>query len=179
MAAPKDTVPQIKFDKRNYRKHSDKNKKIIKKSLDEFGAGRSILIDPENEIIAGNGVTEAWGNKPIRIIETDGKELIAIKRTDLKTKDKKRKELALIDNHASDTSEFDNDLIQEDFNKDLLEDWDIEINEPPKKVKQELKAYKKHHILISYPPQLHAEIISLIEDICNIDDEIELESGSN
>ena len=33
----------IKFDKRNYRIHSDENKELIKKSLLECGAGRSIL----------------------------------------------------------------------------------------------------------------------------------------
>ena len=49
---------QIKFDKRNYRKHNDKNKELINKSLEECGAGRSRLIDAENEIIAGNGVFE-------------------------------------------------------------------------------------------------------------------------
>ena len=49
---------EIKFDKRNYRKHNDKNKKLIKKSLQECGAGRSIIIDNEGEIIAGNGVYE-------------------------------------------------------------------------------------------------------------------------
>ena len=46
----------IKFDKKNYRKHNDKNKKLINKSLKECGAGRSILIDNQNEIIAGNGI---------------------------------------------------------------------------------------------------------------------------
>ena len=30
----------ITFDKRNYRKHSDENKRVIKKSLEELGAGR-------------------------------------------------------------------------------------------------------------------------------------------
>ena len=44
----------IKFDKRNYRKHNDKNKQLINKSLKECGAGRSIVIDNEGEIIAGN-----------------------------------------------------------------------------------------------------------------------------
>ena len=32
---------EIKFDKRNYRKHDKKNKSLIKKSLEKFGAGRS------------------------------------------------------------------------------------------------------------------------------------------
>lgn len=41
---------EIKFDKRNYRKHNDKNKTLINKSLEECGAGRSILIDNEGEI---------------------------------------------------------------------------------------------------------------------------------
>lgn len=46
-------MEKIKFDKKNYRRHNDRNKELIKKSLSECGAGRSILIDKENEIFAG------------------------------------------------------------------------------------------------------------------------------
>jgi len=124
----------IKPDTNNYRKHSDKNKRIIGKSLKELGAGRSILLDSEDEIIAGNGVYEQAEkqNIPIRVIETDGTELIAVKRTDLKPGDEKRKTLALIDNYASDTSDFDNELINADFEKDVLDDWEFEsdVNAP-------------------------------------------------
>lgn len=42
----------IKFDKRNYRKHNDRNKELIKKSLEECGAGRSIVIDNDDEMNA-------------------------------------------------------------------------------------------------------------------------------
>ena len=49
---------KIKFDERNYRKHSDQNKKIIKKSLQELGAGRSVVIDADDTLVAGNGVYE-------------------------------------------------------------------------------------------------------------------------
>ena len=123
-------MAKIKLDSRNYRVHTDKNKMIIDKSLKELGAGRSILIDSENEIIAGNGVFEQAEkqNIKIKIVETDGTELIAVKRTDLKTSDKKRKKLALIDNHASDTSEFDMELINKDFDKIELEEWGVEEN---------------------------------------------------
>ena len=99
---------EIKFDKRNYRKHGNKNKKLIKKSLEECGAGRSIVIDNDGEIIGGNGIYEAWGNKPVKVIETDGSELVVVKRTDLRTGDEKRKRLAVLDNSTSDTSEIDN-----------------------------------------------------------------------
>lgn len=120
---------EIKFDEHNYRKHSDKNKKIIKKSLKELGAGRSILLDKENSLIAGNGVYEqaqALGI-PVRVIETDGSELIAVKRTDLATADDKRRKLALADNAASDLSNFDNNLLNADWAKDVLKEWGCNV----------------------------------------------------
>lgn len=122
---------EIKFDKRNYRKHNDKNKKLIKKSLEELGAGRSILLDAENEIVAGNGVFEqAKALKiPVKIVETDGSELIAVKRTDLLTDDDKRKKLAVMDNSTSDTSTFDFDLLKTDFDIPELQEMGVEIEE--------------------------------------------------
>ena len=120
----------IKFDKRNYRKHSDKNKELINKSLKECGAGRSIVIDNEDNIIAGNGIYEQaqkLGIK-IKIIETDGSELVVVKRTDLATDDEKRKQLAVMDNSASDSSEFDFELLNEDFDSSTLEDWGLDVD---------------------------------------------------
>lgn len=82
---------KIKQDKRNYRKHGDRNKAMIRRSLEECGAGRSILIDNENTAVAGNGVLEQAEKLgiPIRVIESDGSELIAVKRTDLSPDDPK------------------------------------------------------------------------------------------
>ena len=117
----------IKFDERNYRKHNDKNKELINKSLAECGAGRSILIDAEDEIIAGNGVFEQAQELgiPVKVVETDGSELIAVKRTDLATQDEKRKRLAVMDNSASDSSEFDMPLLLEDFEAPDLQDMGV------------------------------------------------------
>lgn len=118
----------IKLDKRNYRKHGDKNKDLIRKSLEECGAGRSILIDNEDEIIAGNGVYEQAkaAGIPVKVVETDGSELIAVKRTDLQTDDSKRKQLAVMDNSTSDSSEFDFELLQADFEVPELQDLGID-----------------------------------------------------
>lgn len=120
---------EIKFDKRNYRKHNDKNKQLIKKSLKDCGTGRSILIDKEGEIIAGNGVYEQASKLkiPVKVIETDGKELIAIKRTDLATDDDRRKQLAVMDNTTSDSSEFDVEMLQEDFGVDFLGEMGVDV----------------------------------------------------
>ena len=120
----------IKFDARNYRKHNDKNKKLIQKSLKECGAGRSIVIDNEGEIIAGNGIYEQAQKLGLKtkVIETDGSELVVVKRTDLATDDEKRKQLAVMDNSTSDSSEFDFDLLNKDFETETLEDWGIDAN---------------------------------------------------
>ena len=122
-------MTNIKFDKRNYRKHNDKNKNLINKSLKECGAGRSIVIDNDNEIIAGNGIYEQAQKLGIKtkIVETDGSELVVVKRTDLATDDVKRKQLAVMDNSTSDSSEFDVELLSEDFEVDTLNDWGIEL----------------------------------------------------
>jgi site-specific DNA-methyltransferase (adenine-specific) len=122
-------MDEIKFDKRNYRLHNDENKRVIKKSLKELGAGRSIVIDKDGEIIAGNGVYEQAKKLGIKtkIVETDGSELVVVKRTDLATGDEKRKKLALADNAASDTSEWANDLLREDWTPEVLADFGVEL----------------------------------------------------
>lgn len=107
----------IKLDPKNYRRHNKKNKELIAKSLTECGAGRSVLIDKEGALIAGNGVYEQAKklNIPTKIIETDGSELIVVQRKDLATKDLKRKKLAVMDNSASDSSDFDLEVMKTDF----------------------------------------------------------------
>ena len=120
-------MTKIKQDRRNYRVHNDENKRVIRKSLEELGAGRSIVIDNEGEIIAGNGVYEQAQKLGIKtkIVETDGSELVVVKRTDLATGDDKRKRLALADNAASDTSEWADELLREDWTPEVLADFGV------------------------------------------------------
>lgn len=120
----------IKFDEKNYRLHDEKNKAVIKKSVDELGAGRSILIDKDGKIIAGNGVFEQWGARPVKVIETDGSELVVVKRKDLSSNDPKRQQLAFADNHSSDLSEWNKELLLADWDELKLDGWDIELNIP-------------------------------------------------
>lgn len=138
-------VTDLKFDKRNYRKHGDKNRNLIRKSIEEAGLGRSIVIDAENEIIAGNGlVSQLDKNTQLRVVETTGDELVVVKRTDLKTGDAKRKALAIYDNSTSDTSEFDIELLKADFSVKELEEFglddipedEVDVAEPIEETKE-------------------------------------------
>ena len=120
-------LKDIKFDKHNYRKHSAENQKLIKKSLEETGFGRSVLIDSENCLIAGNGVvSQLPKNTKIKVVETDGTEMVVVKRTDLKTSDRKRKELARNDNATANNVEWEQEELKQDFSLDELKAWGIE-----------------------------------------------------
>lgn len=77
---------------------------LLEKSFRELGAGRSLLLDKNNRIIAGNKSTEtaaAIGLKNVIIVETDGTQLVAVKRTDIDLDSKQGRELAIADNATS------------------------------------------------------------------------------
>ena len=84
-----------------------------------------------------------------KIVETDGSELVVVKRTDLKTDDEKRKALAVMDNSTSDTSEFDLELLTADFSVDELSDFGIELpeEEEEKNESGESEDYEEKYIL--------------------------------
>ena len=155
----------IKFDKRNYRKHNDRNKELIKKSLEECGAGRSIVIDTDDEIIAGNGIYEQAQalNIPLKVMETDGSELVVVKRTDLNTDDEKRKKLAVMDNSTSDSSEFDINLMSEDFTNGELLDMGVVIPEDVEVEVEDSKYTRKVSIPIYEVKGEEPEISEMID----------------
>jgi DNA modification methylase len=108
------SIKDLKSDHKNARKRTDRSAKLIAESLQRYGAARSIVIDEDNRILAGNGTIEgakAAGIQNIRVIETDGTEIIAVKRTGLSEDEKIG--LALADNRTSDLSDWDKDMLQQ------------------------------------------------------------------
>ena len=94
-------VSDLTFDDKNFNKHTEFGMSLIEKSLRNNGAGRSILIDKNNRIIAGNGVVETAaqiGLEDVQIVESDGTKIIAVKRTDIDLDSKQGREMALADN---------------------------------------------------------------------------------
>ena len=106
------SIKDLKSDHKNARRRTDRSAELIKESLQRYGAARSIVIDEDNRILAGNGTIEGAkeaGIDRIRIIETDGDEVIAVRRTGL-TEDQKVG-LALADNRTADLSEWDQEML--------------------------------------------------------------------
>jgi hypothetical protein len=126
-------INELNFDNKNANKHTQKGLRLLEKSLSKLGAGRSILIDKDNNIIAGNGVVEVAGQiglDKIKVIETDGTELIAVKRKDVSINSKKGRELAIADNQTAKTSiDFDMDVLNEISDEFALDlgDWELDM----------------------------------------------------
>lgn len=96
-------IEELRQDNLNFNKGTYQGEVLIKKSLERFKAGRSVLIDKDNNIIAGNktvSVAATMGMK-VRVIETTGDELVAVKRTDIDIDSKEGRELALADNRTA------------------------------------------------------------------------------
>lgn len=132
------TIKDLKFDDKNFNKHTEFGMSLLEKSLRENGAGRSILLDKDNNIIAGNGIVEAAGSvglEKVKIIEATGDEIIAVKRTDVSLNSHKGRSMALADNAtASADLEWDEDNLRSEFDDDELHQWGVDDFKPYKEI---------------------------------------------
>ena len=106
-------VSDLTPDPKNARRRTPQSSHLIKESLQRYGAARSVVVDENNMLIAGHGTVEAakeLGINKVRVIETDGDELIAVKRTNWSPGQKIGANLA--DNRTSDLSEWDAEMLQ-------------------------------------------------------------------
>lgn len=120
---PTDTVSldTLSPDPHNARRHTERNLATLEASLREVGAARSIVVDEDGTVLAGNATVKAAaeaGINRVRVVETDGTELVAVRRSGLTPEQKRR--LALFDNRASELAEWDASLLAA-----LQEDTDL------------------------------------------------------
>lgn len=118
------TIDQLVPDDKNLNKGTEYGKALLDKSFSKFGAGRSILIDKNNRIIAGNKASESFGEsggEKVVVVETEGDVLVAVKRTDIDLDSKEGRELALADN-ATQKADLDWDA---DKLGEVAAEWDI------------------------------------------------------
>ena len=141
----KPRLSDLILDAKNANRGTKRGRALLNKSLKELGAGRSILIDKNRRVIAGNKSLEsakAAGIKKLIEIDTDGDTIVAVRRIDLDLKkDKKAKELAIVDNRSGELNlEWDDSVLTE-LSKELdlgdlgfldreLKALGLEISEP-------------------------------------------------
>lgn len=118
-------IKDLVADPSNRRKHNPRNIGMVVDALQQVGAARSIVIDEDNVVLAGNGVSEAAmeaGITRVQVVEVDGSTLVAVRRTGL-TEAQKRA-LAMFDNRTGELAEWDGERLREDVEAGLaLEPW--------------------------------------------------------
>ncbi len=118
-------LSDLQPDKRNARKRDRRANTTLEHSLRELGAGRSILIDCNGQVIAGNGVIESAakaGITEVEVIPSDGTRIIAVQRTDLDLEtDPQARELAIADNRTAELAEWNPETLAE-----LSQDLDLQ-----------------------------------------------------
>lgn len=128
------SIESLVPDNKNFNKGTEYGDRLMDESLRRFGLGRSILIDKNNRIIAGNKTAEKAadiGFTDVVVVEVDGNQLVAVKRKDIDLDSAKGREFALADNATGKANlAWDEELIAEmatkfDFNPD---DWGVDVS---------------------------------------------------
>jgi DNA modification methylase len=115
------TIADLTPDPQNARRHNPRNVGMLERSLNEVGAARSIVIDEDGVILAGNATIEAAaqaGIERVQVVEADGDTIIAVRRTGLTAEQKTK--LALYDNRVAELAEWEPGVLAE-----LAVDFDL------------------------------------------------------
>ena len=130
----RDIIP----DSHNFNAGTEKGREMIEKSFRELGAGRSILLDKNNRIIAGNKSQQAaiaTGITKVRIVDTEGDEIVAVRRRDVDLDSKLGRELAFADNATQQVSlawdETELQAVQADVEGFDIADFGFDIEDLP------------------------------------------------
>jgi ParB-like chromosome segregation protein Spo0J len=106
-------ISELKNDPANARKHSSRNLKAIRDSLDVFGQQKPIVVDSRGVVIAGNGTLEAarelgWDDIAVTVTDLDPAHAQAF---------------GIADNRTAELAEWDTEVLS-----GLLEGMDSDLS---------------------------------------------------
>lgn len=96
-----DLVP----DNKNANTGTERGASALEHSLRHYGAGRSVLVDKNNRIIAGNKTIEtaaSIGLEDAVLVETTGDRVVVVRRADIDLDSPEGRGLAIADNRAGE-----------------------------------------------------------------------------
>ena len=131
-------IEKLAQDTHNFNKGNEQGQQLMERSFKELGAGRSILLDRNGNIIAGNKSQQAAiaaGIKKVRVIETTGDELVAVKRTDVDIDSAEGRKMAYLDNLTTQVNltwdETELQAVQADVEGFDIADFGFDIEDLP------------------------------------------------
>ena len=175
MVKPKITetdVSKLIPDPNNARKRTLLSASVIRKSLEQFGAARSIVIDENDVIRAGNGTYEEAGQlgiEKVLVVEADGNTIVAVKRRGLT--EEQWKQYAIADNTASDFSTWDYEILEE-----LASEVDLSEFFPDDKLNELLESLGKGEGFGNAEPKEEdeEEVAELLDKVDEIESRVKL-----
>ena len=102
---PVRALSDLTSDPHNANRGTARGREALADSLRAYGAGRAVLVDRHGVVISGNQTVEQAKAQGLglRVIESDGSELIAVRRSDLDlASDARAQALAVADNRVSE-----------------------------------------------------------------------------
>ena len=131
-------IEELAQDTHNFNRGNEQGQQLMERSFKELGAGRSILLDRNGNIIAGNKSQKAAiaaGIKRVRVVETTGDELVAVKRTDVDIDTAEGRKMAYLDNLTTQVNltwdETEIQAVQADVEGFDVEDFGVSIDQLP------------------------------------------------
>ena len=131
-------IEELAQDTHNFNRGNEQGQQLMERSFKELGAGRSILLDRNGNIIAGNKSQKAAiaaGIKKVRVIETTGDELVAVKRTDVDIDTAEGRKMAYLDNLTTQVNltwdETEIQAVQADVEGFDVGDFGVSIDQLP------------------------------------------------
>ena len=100
-------IESLVHDDKNFNRGTEEGGKLIARSFKEHGAGRSVLLDKNNRLVAGNKAAEGAREAGIRrviVVETEGDEMVAVRRKDVDLDTAEGRKMALLDNLTQQVS---------------------------------------------------------------------------
>lgn len=109
-------IADLTPDAHNANKGTKRGLELLERSLERTGAGRSIVVDKNGIVIAGNKTLETAADMglDILVVKTDGRQLVVVQREDLDMvgADPRARELAIADNRTAEVSlDWDADVL--------------------------------------------------------------------
>lgn len=98
---------ELTQDQENARYHTKHGKAALAGSMEQFGPGRSVVLDGKDVIRAGNSTAKTAaeaGIEDVAVLEVDGTQLVAVQRDDWS--DEEAVAYAIADNKISDMAQW-------------------------------------------------------------------------
>lgn len=161
-------ISDLTPDPQNPRKRTTLSAGVIQRSLEQFGACRSIVVDENGIVRAGNGTPEEAGQLGIEkviVIETTGNELVAVKRSGLT--EEQWKKYAIADNTASDFSTWDAEVLAE-----IAEQVDLDEFFPADKMEEILSSLGQQQPSFTEEEEDEDELADILDNVGKVESRV-------